>query len=500
MLMKKNHFFTYSKICTLALVGASALFLTSCAKDGFDDETFDSGVSNTQVTTISADDITITPSADGKSQTISWPVVKGAGGYLVNLVDLGNVEAPIINDSIVDGCSVTGKREEDVNYQLTILPLGNKKKGNTDASETTVKAFSTFTPTYMTIPAGSDLNEWFTANPIPEEAADAMLNYDLVGGADYTISDVLDFDAKRVTLRSNSKTNHAKITYTTDKSGITTTAQMGIKYLDFDCSAMTNSTGVFAFSKTTTVPAANTIDPEVYKWAGAYIADPIAIIGCNFDNVRGYFFWDNQVKTWVDNLLVDNCVVHLAPEASIGGGVFWTNKGGQINNLTVSNSTFYESPDCAYDFKYFYQAGMAKAPDLYKDNTPKAVAATNSVNYLNSTFYHVTWNNGQWGNYNGMQAKTYSYWIMTDCIFYDCSTSGSVPRRFLHGRANQPGAKFNNNTYMKNDGTFQDPQNYDTSGTIIEEDPQFADPANGDFSISGATQVARKTGDPRWLP
>ena len=35
--MKKNQFFTYSKMCVLALTGASALFLASCAKDGFDD-------------------------------------------------------------------------------------------------------------------------------------------------------------------------------------------------------------------------------------------------------------------------------------------------------------------------------------------------------------------------------------------------------------------------------------------------------------------------------
>ena len=78
--MKKNHFFTYSKLCVLALTGASALFLASCAKDGFDDETFDPGVNNTQVSAVSADGITITPSADGKSQTFTWPVVMGAGG------------------------------------------------------------------------------------------------------------------------------------------------------------------------------------------------------------------------------------------------------------------------------------------------------------------------------------------------------------------------------------------------------------------------------------
>lgn len=482
------------------LLSAAALLTTSCAKDGYDDESFDSGVSNTQVKSLNAEDITVTASADGKSQTISWPVVMGAGGYRITLIDVGNPDKPVINDSIVDGCSVTGKREEDVNYKLTVLPLGNAKKNNTDASETTTKNFSTFTPTYMTIPAGSDLNEWFAANPIPETAVDNMLNYDLEAGAEYKVSDVLDFDGKRVTLRSNSKSNHAKIIYTTATSGITTTAQMGIKYLDFDCSGMTNATGVFAFSKSTTVAAANTIDASKYKWSGAYIADPIAIVNCNFDNVNGYFFWDNQVKTWAENVLVDNCVVRLTPPSSIGGGVFWTNKAGQINNLTVNACTFYEDPNWAYDYKYFYQAGMAKGPDLYVDNTSYSAAATNSINYTNSTFYHVTWNNGQWGNYNGMQAKTYSYWIMTDCIFYDCSTSGSVPRRFLHGRANQPGAKFNNNTYMNNDGTFQDPQNYDTSGTVIEEDPQFANPAAGDFHISGATQVARKTGDPRWLP
>ena len=201
MLMKKNHFFTYSKICTLALAGAGALFFTSCAKDGFDDETFDSGVSNTQVATISADEITITPSADGKSQTITWPVVMGAGGYRVSLVDLGNIEEPIINDSIVDGCSVTGKREEDVNYKLTVLPLGNVKKSTTDASEAASLQFSTFTPTYKTIPAGSNLNEWFAANPFPEETKEENLNFDLEAGGEYTLSGTLDFNTQPVTLR-----------------------------------------------------------------------------------------------------------------------------------------------------------------------------------------------------------------------------------------------------------------------------------------------------------
>ena len=497
---RRNHFF--ERLCKGGLLLSLApLLLASCAGDGFDDgERFISDVTNSTLSSPDANEVTCTASADGKSQTITWKVVRGAGGYLFSFYDMANLDEPIVKDSLIDGCSVTVKREEDMNYRIDLRTKGNSELNNQDATETTQVSISTFTPTYATIPAGSDLNEWFAANPIPETAVDEMLNYDLEGGSEYTLSDVLDFDGKRITLRSNNKTSHAKIVYTTATSGITTTAQMNIKYLDFDCSGMTSTTGVFAFSKSTTVAAANTIDPSKFKWSGAYIADPITIVSCNFDNVGGYFFWDNQVKTWADNVLVDNCVVRLTPSASVAGGVFWTNKAGQINNLTVNACTFYEDPDWAFDYKYFYQAGMAKGPDLYVDNTSFSKAATNSVNYTNSTFYHVTWNNGQWGNYNGMQSKTYSYWIMTDCIFFDCSTSGSVPRRFLHGRTNQPGAKFNNNTYMNADGTFQDPGSYDTSGTIIEEDPQFANPTAGDFTISGPTQVARKTGDPRWLP
>lgn len=499
--MKKKLLFTYSKIGTLALLGASALFLTSCAEDGYDDdERFDAGVSNTQVETVSADDITITPSADGKSQTFTWPVVMGAEGYRVNLIDVGNPDEPIINDSIVDGCSVKGKREEDVNYKLTILPLGNKQKNNTDASAATEKTFSTFTPTYKTIPAGSNLNEWFAANPFPEETKSENLNFDLEGGAEYTLSATLNFGTQPVTLRSNSKTKHATINYTAEAS-ITFEATFNLKYVDVDCSGMeigSTNHGIFAFSKEPVGQTATEIDAEKYKWTGQIIENPVTFVNCNVKNLKSYFFWDNQQKVCAVTMLVDNCVVHLAPEKSFAGGVFWTNKGGHINDLTVSNSTFYELPSCGFDYKYFYQAGGVSAHEIYNSD-----ATTNTLTYKNSTFYHVTWNSGQWGNYNRMQGRTWSYWIMTDCIFYDCSTAGSVPRRFLHGQAyaSSPANKtFSNNTYMKNDGTFQDPQNYDESGTIIEEDPMFADPANGNFTISGATQVARQTGDPRWLP
>ena len=56
---------------------------------------------------------------------------------------------------------------------------------------------------------------------------------------------------------------------------------------------------------------------------------------------------------------------------------------------------------------------------------------------------------------------------------------------------------------MNADGTFQSTEGscagYDDSGTAIEEDPGFADPMKGDFSINGSKQASLGTGDPRWL-
>lgn len=478
MKTRKLALHTTKALPAFLLLGAFGM--ASCASDPLNDESWESSVRNAQVTSPKSDDISVVANAGGESQTISWPVVNGAGGYQVVLTDLGTNE--VIKDSLVDGCSVVMPREEDVNYSVSVLAKGNKRFNNSDAAEATVKPFSTFTPTYKQIPAG-DLNAWFAANPIPEEMKGENINFDLVGGEKYTVSGTLDFDGFAVTLRSTSKTNRATIEYTSESSEITFTAAFNAKYLNFDCHGMSGSKGVFGFSASTTVPQDET---------GFYlIKDPITIANCQFDNVNGYFFWDNKVKTAAYTMLINNVVCHLTPSRAVEA-VIWTNKAGHINDFTCQNSTFYNLEE-ANDCKYFYQAGMYRCTNLN--------LLSNSINYKNSTFYRIGWNGGQWGNYNGMQGKNESFWVMTDCIFYGCSESGGVPRRFLHGQSGrQQTYTFSNNTYQALDGTFQPVGAYDQSATQIEEDPQFANPAAGDFHISGPTQLSRRTGDPRWLP
>ena len=101
-------------------------------------------------------------------------------------------------------------------------------------------------------------------------------------------------------------------------------------------------------------------------------------------------------------------------------------------------------------------------------------------------------------NYGGLAGRNTSNYTVTNSIFVDCGNN-QVARRIVAGRLGSGVANFSNNTYMF-DGAFENTAGYDDSGTNIEEDPGFANPAQGDFTISGATQISRGTGDPRWIP
>ena len=173
-------------------------------------------------------------------------------------------------------------------------------------------------------------------------------------------------------------------------------------------------------------------------------------------------------------------------------------KKGFANTLQIKNSTIWNAGSA--DPKYFV---------AYENNArcTRAGYSSNVVNIQNSTFYNVA-KNEQMANYRGLGGQKTTFITISNNIFVDCGNK-QVVKRFLVQREpdSYGGVTFGNNTYMFN-GEFEskggivpgDKQAYDQSGTAIEEDPGFKDAANGDFTISGATQIARKTGDPRWIP
>lgn len=484
--MKKYHFFTCSKICTLALTGAGALFLASCAKDGFDDESFDGGVSNTQVAAVTADAISITASADGKSQTISWPVVMGAGGYRVNLIDISNPQEPIINDSIVDGCSVTAKREEDANYKLTILTLGNTKKNNTDASEVTTKEFSTFSKTYGIIPNGADIYTYFQENPLPQEPLGEELCFDLTPGGEYTLSNKVDFGGHRVTIRSTSKYEYARITMK-EGSTFTTFAGFRFKYVDIDATELNHS--ILTLSDEPNDSIMDKIGTNGYY----FIMDPITFQNSNIKSLGTNILSTNTAKYDIRNVLISNCVIEIDAN-STKSSAFVDTKSGYITSFTAENSTIYAGD---HTEKFFIQSG-GRPKDITESET-------RSVSIINCTLANLTWSKNFCDYHNGQ--KTY-YYTLLNTIVYDCGKPNFVTGLNKGQDSENPTWNVDNNTFWRAGADASakqigdDPSeckwitNNKGNNTVVTTDPEI-DPATGDFTPAIAQQAAQQ-GDPRW--
>ena len=469
-----NKIVSCKKLCALAAIAVGTWLTTSCADTYSDDATFTSDVRNTQLASPSEGDITITPNTDGDRMTITWPVVHGAGGYSVTLYDRGDESTPLF-DQVVDGCSITTNREEDVNYRLVIRTLGKQSLGNTDAATATEKLFSSFEASFASIPEG-DLAEYFTANPIPAESTGTNLNFDLVPGGHYTLNSVLDFGSHTVTLRTTSKTNNATITYG-NGGGLATSSGFKAKYLIFDCGASTQP--VLALSAE---PNPAILDEEHNNHY--QITDPISFQNCIINNVVRTFMFDNKVKYCVKTFSMSNCLVKFTPDEKMSSTAYFQiyDGGGFINDFTATDNKV----------NYFIRYNNAGRCD-------RAGYLTNSINLRNCTMYNIA-KTGQMANHSGFDGRATSNYEIVNNIFVDCG-SGQVPRRLV-GRSNASAVNtFGYNTYWYEGAPESEgfsSNTYDLSNNALQTDPAFKDVANGDFTPTGADQVARKTGDPRW--
>ncbi|TRX42028.1 DUF4957 domain-containing protein [Bacteroides sp. HF-5092] len=479
--MKSKQLFLRETGATL-LVAMTLVSFSACIDGYKDDWTFSSDVRGVTLESPKSEEIAFKPSPDGGTLKVEWPVVHGAGGYQFSLYIVDDPDHPKAvgeENEIVDGCSVERKLIDDTNYKVVIKTMGNSEYNNKDAASSTEATFTTLIPTYATIPEG-DIAEWFANNPIPNDKTDEELAYVLKANGKYTLSAPIDFGKQKVTFRGD-KLGHANITYGIN-GRICTTAGLKMKFINFDCSAVDGA------SSTASLLLFSDTPDESIKGEGDYyiINDPVVIQSCEIKGIQRHLIYDNKKKYCPATLLINDCLVKL--ETTQEQAVIFFNQGF-ANDMTVQNSTFWHNG--TKNNNYFLQYNNSGRPT-------RAGFVKGSVNYLNSTFYHVCYNK-QWGSYNGFAGQTCVNWNMKQNIFLE-SGKGEVARRFLGGRTGQVTASFGQNTYWYNGEVPAEELKYDISGTHFETDPQLKDPANGDFTVLGTEQLTARTGDPRWLP
>ena len=488
--MKSKHLFLRVKRDSLAFAAAILLF-SSCVDGYKDDWTFSSEVRGVTLESPSTEGWTFTRNVDITSLEIKWPVVLGAGGYQVTFYNIDDPNNPVVigeENEVVDKCTITRDITEDTKYKVAVRALGNQKYNNADAVAATEMTYNTLVRVRETIPTGTNLTEYFTANPIePLAEGEEEIAYELVAGGVYEMDGNIDLGTTTLTIRGD-KVNHAKLTMKRNASFINRGAGLKIKFIDFDFDADTysasNSRGVVMFNSTEAG-----IVQQPYVFQSCTIKDlPVPLYYCN----NGYA---------LSSLSITDCLVSINTASTI---FIAFNGQGWIKDLSFSNSTiYYTVPGSAY----FVQM-RGRTPSNFSGSG----WSTSLRKMSNCTFYQIGTNNRFFNNVINSNSAVF-FLEMQNTIFADCVVSSAtgtegVFRRICNaGNYGNVNYTLGYNTYYYSavpggflDYDTSDENGRDHSGTAIKVEPKFVNAANGDFTLSSSEHIANRCGDPRWLP
>ena len=503
--MKKNLFLwkrgqagKYMKTFCLCLF---LVGVTSC-KQGIDDELYSSGVSGVTLESPKLDNtnfVTLANSDGTESVKVTWPVVYGAGGYLLNvdIVDDPSNPIAVVTDSIVDGCSIIFDKLEDTKYEVSVKSLGNEKLNNKEALSATVYPYSTLIPA-ITIPEGQDIAEFIQANM---EDSDQEQGFELLGGKTYQLNSVADFGLNTVTLRGDKANRPIVVLWS--NGGLMIQGGLKLKFINFDG---TDATGTGILNLSDNPSESLSTETLGYKADGAnqngyVINEPVIIQECNFKNVKNGLLYGNKKNWSLRDFRITDCIVQLNNSGSNSVINLYGASNGLIKDLTIKNNTFYNliQNSSAYFIRYS-NSSNAQPKKIFGSSGD---SSTFTIEY--NTFSHVI-SNKDFAN-NMPNTNTLKTNVQYN-IFYD------VFRLYQIIQSQSLMYTAGNTIYGTWGGT---PNSNDTGGRKDKngnpyatlEDPEFEGPfeveldltkVNGgvDFTPHGPVATQNRSGDPRW--
>ena len=528
--MKKLQFMAWPKLCSVLLLGAGALFMASCARDGFDnDEKWDSPVSNTQLTSPKAEDINVMPDASGNYQTFSWPVVVGTSLYECKLVDKTDPDnLRIIYEGNVDGCSLKTPKEDDAVYEFSIRTLANTSKGNKDATEATKMTFNTIIETYKIIKSAEnkDLTKFFAKETIPENKKDPVtkqlipIAYDLEADAEYTMSGMINFGYRKILIRTQ-KTKDDVVVRPIHFATITLEGSSGeaegestgdntcfmiqhgftLKSVKIDA---TKSKG----NSLITMADADHLDAGVKKNEQLYpnaqnkgrnaTDEPIEVRDCLIKNLKKSLFYTNKTPWAISSLNVISNVIQLNNSGSTLLDLWYEKESvidGAVKNLLVKNNTIYDIGEEST----FYFIRFANSSNAIKMFGPgdKPIAKTFVLEISNNTLTRTSVNR----NFGNMVPSNLCVNnILKQNIFVDVNNLNK------YALSSQDRDYADNFIWTVERTSTPDEDkvlcNYEDPGIIVPKSVLDLTKENG--GLTGLTPsgnaLAKSSGDPRWLP
>ncbi|MBQ9223804.1 MAG: DUF4957 domain-containing protein [Prevotella sp.] len=227
----------------------------------------------------------------------------------------------------------------------------------------------------------------------------------------------------------------------------------------------------------------STLPTEGLNEKGALLISGVVVENCKFEGLTYQFFYANKQSYLLNQIKVENSV--FAIDGSAKKTIFDFNSGGDVENLTINNSTIYANPASEQN-GCFYSTQSGKAvSDLGGNNQV--------ISITNTTMYNICY--AKTVSSLRRNSQSWQHYVVKNNIIVNCGKSG----QFCKGLNNGSSAKAANfdvdNNVFNFDGAVVAEQG--DEGVIknsIETVVEFADAANGDF-----TQSNVKVGDPRWF-
>jgi hypothetical protein len=312
-----------------------------------------------------------------------------------------------------------------------------------------------------------------------------MLCIDLEGGKEYTLSGDIDFGGRYITIRGNNKNSHAKLTLAAGAKFVTF-GSFYMKYMDIDCS--NTSKAIVELSETPDDSLKNHVGTSGYF----FIEDPIVFQSCNIQNLESYVISD-AAKYVVRALTLNDCIVQIVRDSSTPN---WANpiinlkKSSYVTDFLVKNSTIYS------------KIRLTNAPFLTYNGRPKELndeSELQKISFVSSTLYNLSYGTNFRGD-TRTQGQKSNYFTVEKCIIVDCGKKNFI-NSFIRQLSTNPTVSYYKNTYWWNGENVKESQvcdGGDRSGTALDTDPAFLDPADDDLTPQGEDQILNQTGDPRW--
>lgn len=293
----------------------------------------------------------------------------------------------------------------------------------------------------------------------------------LADDADIQLTGEINLSGKKNVQIIGNKEHPAKIT----PINKTFTIEGGFKIANVLIDASKTNQAIIKGLKTPTIKA---VASENYV-----ITEPIVLEGIRATGVTKNFFADNGIKYAYEQFTINDCVIQYASQ----GNVVLNFASSMAINLTIKNSTFYSKT--AGTANFISMSG--KRPDQITGySTGKFICDHN-------TFYNLaTGAKNMFMNTNTLKGREYKYEFNSN-IFYETSYQKRIYVNITNNKKQLTTDGLNTYLYAGGTKSFTDTNYNGDEG--LKTDPGFKDATNGDFTVSGAEQVANQTGDPRWL-